>query len=660
MSTDNDIDDLSIPAADVLRLIQAHLTQSGLHDSAAVLRAESGVGSAAPSHRSWRTWATTGRWDLILESLSTLDLNRTAGVDDDDRRQHDLLARVHEMAILEVAAAGDLQTAYAMLRLASSTVLESSSSRVYDRRTDRLMTRGRRVEMLLQDLLQQQQQSTTTTTTTGGGLSTSLPDDYYGEGGVTREERRRRLGDELATTLPVQPPDRLVTLLQQAVRYQSYTGVLPRVRRIWHADEDDEDDEDDNKTPTQDQPESSKQKKKKKKTKKRKVFDLVLGTVERTASGANSNTAGKQGKKVEAMGFNKALATVKFGKHAVCEVACYTPDGNSLITGSSDGLMEVWDTANNAYTLRADLPYQQQQSTQDEDDNANGLGHADAVTALTVSADGTLLASGTVTGEVTVWRLDSGRALRRLSLGSAVGYLCLTPDAGRVLAAGGSHCVEFGLRTAQRLREYGHGEGSLTGCGYHVTTADDRLRVWTAAADGCLRWYDAATAAFLAAWRCPHDDVSVGTSVVVDGGTTADPMIATSPALTTVLYVATLSCFVLVPRSSRAYLVNAEGTLVRVFSGTGKDDDSVICAATLSPGRQWLYAVREDGSCAVFDVTTGELEKSVSDVAKETVAKVREGGSVELSTLVPHPHKTHVTCFSSDKRQKKGQLVVWK
>eukprot|EP00977_Amphora_coffeiformis_P007789 scaffold1697_cov180-Amphora_coffeaeformis.AAC.25 len=642
-------DDLAVPAADVLRLIQAHLTQSGLHATRQALQAESGVGLAAPLHQRWREWATAGQWHMVLQSLASMDQVTKYYNDNDGNKNEsssslvELLAETHEMAIVEVAAAGDLELAGVMLRLPAARALLENYTQVFDPRTDRHMTRARRLEILLQDSWQQRQQSSTShgSQKKNSNNEADLFAPFYGPRG--RQGRRQELGERLEQTLPVQPPDRLVTLLQQAIKYQSYTGFLPQVRRIWHTAADNKDD--DNDEQPQDESKSSYHKKNKKK--KRKIFDLVLGTVESCSSSGFQ----KHGKKtVEAISFTKSLATVKFGKHAVCETAVYTPDGSSLITGSSDGLVEVWGTSE--YTLRADLPYQQQQ-----DADTEGLGHTEAVTALAVSADATLLASGTATGEVAVWRLDSGKALRKVLFGSSVAINCLelAPDGSRLLATGGAHCREFGLRTAQRLREYSNGEGSLSSCGYHVAVnQDDRLQVWTAASDGCLRWYDAATASFLTAWR-PHS-AAIGTSVVVDGEMTAD-RITESPALVEVLYVSTLSCFLLVPRASQAYLVNTEGVLVRVF---GETDESFICTGALSPAQQWFYAVREDGSCTVFDVATGEIEKSVSHATKETVAKSREGGSVELSAIIAHPHKTHMACFSNDKRQKKGQLVVWK
>ena len=68
---------LTVESSDVLRLVQHHLTECGLHGAARALREESGVG-AAGVHRSGllRTWAREGRWADVLECLEGLDAQR--------------------------------------------------------------------------------------------------------------------------------------------------------------------------------------------------------------------------------------------------------------------------------------------------------------------------------------------------------------------------------------------------------------------------------------------------------------------------------------------------------------------------------------------------------------------------------------------------------
>ena len=46
---------------------------------------------------------------------------------------------------------------------------------------------------------------------------------------------------------------------------------------------------------------------------------------------------------------------VKYTENMRIEVASFTPDGGSLVTGSVDGMIEVWDPI--TAKVRSDLPF---------------------------------------------------------------------------------------------------------------------------------------------------------------------------------------------------------------------------------------------------------------------------------------------------------------
>ena len=68
-----------VPSSDVLHLLLAHLTESGLHGTASSLRAESGVGMpglTAESKASAVAACESGDWATVLGALDTLDYGR--------------------------------------------------------------------------------------------------------------------------------------------------------------------------------------------------------------------------------------------------------------------------------------------------------------------------------------------------------------------------------------------------------------------------------------------------------------------------------------------------------------------------------------------------------------------------------------------------------
>ena len=602
------------------------VTSVGLHESCKALRQESGIAGAGVPHRMMGMWAKQGQWALILRTLTTLDRARIRSL------TTDIIAAVHEMAILEVADAGDLEVAYATFRFAqkdleASRVAVSSSSSSSGGSKDGRISRSRNVEQKLAALAAARAKNP----------QAPVPKDFYGEN-TTRQEMRNAIADTLDEVIPEQPPGRLLALIQQAIKYQSYTGQLPRVKQWWP------DDTDDNKDTKDNEP---------KKKKRRKVFDLVLGTSshgetvvvgDRSAMGTTPMT--------ESLPSNP-IATVKFGKKAVCEASTFLPDG-SLVTGSSDGLIEIWDASKNFSDLKLDLPYQQKDEL---------LGHDQAVTALDASPDGTMLVSGDSSGEVRVWRIDTGKCLRTMLCHSAaISCIQFSPDASHVLTASqDGKCREFGLRTSKMLKEFTGHDSYVNFCHYFVHPTAGK-RVITSSADGSVRMFDSSGDVVKLMRPSLTEEggaAKTGVSIAVDASGTASAA-TTNPAIVALLPLHNPAhTMIIVPRCPFAFLVNMSGVILRVL-----ESDSIsssFCAASTSASNKWLYAARDDGVLCIFDIQSGKMEGSVPDFGDETTRKSKDSKTApEVSGIVSHPNRNLIGAFSTDKSQKRGQLVVWK
>ena len=681
MATSAKAGEITLEASDTLRLILTHFTECGLPEAARALRQESGVGAAGCTrnvHSSLKAWALRGEWGNILESLATLDKARCQKVMAPSATSISLeilMAEVHEMTILELAEAGDIRLAFATLRVVEDDLdkipadVSSLSSATPDganantskasKTNEYNLSKKRDLEQRLAALVSLRSLAADAGEAPAKDAPVKIPPDYYGAQ-TSKQERREDLGTRLTEAIPVVPPSRLPSLLQQAIKWQAYTGELPRIKNHW-----DEDEAIVNNDNTKDGEKSDKRSSKKR---KRKVFDLVLGDVEIDPVNVGE-TPMEDAAPLDPIP-SKPFTTIKFGKKATAESAIFSPDVDSsgtpsttsfsLVTGSSDGLVELYDAHNKYATLRMDLPYQEKDELMGHDDSS--------VLALSASKDGTMLATGDSLGEVKVWSIATGKCLRTISAHdrSAISCVSFSPDGSHVLTGSqDSNCREFGLRTTRMLKEF-HGHSSyIHSCQYVLRNGGHHLCVVTSSADGTVRIWNAKTSEVMRVFRpvsLGDSLTTVGASLVVDHRSDLTSAAGGSPAVHSVLLLHTPAySMIVVPRGLRAFLVNSHGTVLRTFENDVSTGGKVFVAATVSPSNNWLYCVTEGGDCCCFDTVTGRLEKTLRSFADETTSISRDGSTTaEITSLIHHPHKGVLAAFSNDKGQKKGQLVLWK
>ena len=122
--------------------------------------------------------------------------------------------------------------------------------------------------------------------------------------GETKETRRQRLASTLTSYITVAPPSRLLTLLQQALAFEKSNGTLFEGDRL---------------NLFQNRAETL-------------LLDDEIPTIRGPA--------------------------VHFPHGTYPEVVCVSPNGQFVVSGSFDGLIEVWDLDEGG--LKLDLPYQKQ------------------------------------------------------------------------------------------------------------------------------------------------------------------------------------------------------------------------------------------------------------------------------------------------------------
>lgn len=154
----------------------------------------------------------------------------------------------------------------------------------------------------------------------------------------------------------------------------------------------------------------------------------------------------------------------------------FTPDGETLISGSNDRSLRVWDIHHGQCLQQL-------------------VGHRSGVSSLAISPDGEILASGSFDRTVRLWSLVQHQPLAELS-GHRAGVLSVvfSPDGQRLASAGNDKQIRLWEVASGTLQTTLHGHGarvtalafSPDGCLLASAASDHTVRVWELRSESCL------------------------------------------------------------------------------------------------------------------------------------------------------------------------------
>jgi WD40 repeat protein len=193
----------------------------------------------------------------------------------------------------------------------------------------------------------------------------------------------------------------------------------------------------------------------------------------------------------------------KYKGHRTCSHAVtFTPDGQMFLSGSCDQTLKLWDTNNPDIVVEFEGVRGQIYAVDVSSDGKYAVtggfslgreagaigalqlwdmetykeirqlsGHANIVTSVKFSPDGTFLASGSHDGTVRLWEVKTGREIRRLEeAGSTIMAVAFSGDGTRLVSAGVRNregvIRQWDVGTGEQLTQIASPSGRVTGVAF--------------------------------------------------------------------------------------------------------------------------------------------------------------------------------------------------
>lgn len=399
----------TIEPSDVVRLIEQYLKENNLLKTLQTLQDETSVSlNTVDSIETFVNDITAGHWDVVLKVVKILKLP--------DHKLIDLYEQIaiELIELRETRAANWLIHKTEPMQKLKSVALERYSH--------------------LQNLL---------------AKSFFDPKEAYRDGS-SKERRRAFIANDLKREVTVVPPQRLLSLISDALKWQKYEGLLPAATSI----------------------------------------DIFTGKahVEQAEDEAHPNILHKhciKPIKGTAADGDDGDDNGDDGPIFVC-CADFSPDGHYIVVGYSTGLIEVRNPTTGR--LANDLKYQVLK---------NFMVTPSKRPALTICFSASeMLAVGDKSGDISIWKLETGQLIQMFQSAHVKSISCILfhRNGKEILSGGHDGAIKLhGMRSNKTIRDF-KGHKSFV---YGLAQSRDENYIVSGGSDSLVKIWNAKTAQLL-------------------------------------------------------------------------------------------------------------------------------------------------------------------
>ncbi|KAI9296575.1 hypothetical protein K502DRAFT_347921 [Neoconidiobolus thromboides FSU 785] len=482
-----------IESQEVIQLIQQYLKENNLTKSYEALKEETGNSlNLVKDINLFQSQIENGEWDLVLEQTQNLDLKPK------------VLIELYEQIFLELLEMKEVTGARELLRHSEPlSLLRNIDAEKY---------------LNLENLISR----------------TFLDLREFYPNNNEKIKRRQQIGKKLSTHLITAPPARLLTLLNQSIKYQQSQGLLL-------TDTD---------------------------------YDLFQGKNK------------KKEEDIEEMA-NKFYCSIKLPKKTHAESVLFSNDGISVVTGSTDGFIEVWNI--NTGKLRKDLKYQFEK---------NPMFMSSSILSMSLSSNNELIASGCKEGNLHIYNLINGRLVKKYLSAHENGITCISfiLDNTKVLTAGFDQTIRvFGLNSGKKIKQFTGHTSFVNGCVMNF----DNTKVLSVGSEGVIRIWDYKTSECLkiiTSDKLGFNQAGFNNNL---GGITLFKILKVQMKLNEEAY------YLIGSNSNCCHLIDFNGNIIRKYELS--NEDKKIVDISISSQFQFIYLLDMDGIIYCLDFKNGNL-----------------------------------------------------